>query len=76
MVDYFCNIYASNHEDMKLVLDCIHEKINLSQNRSLTKRVEMQEVKTALFDMEYYKSLGPDGLSPGFVGLLVTELQV
>lgn len=66
MINYFSDLFKSTIGDMKLVLDCINQKITESQNSMLLRRVRQEEVKEALFSMHPEKSPGPDGLNPGF----------
>lgn len=51
---------------MSVVIECLEEKINSIQNEQLVRKVDREEVKTAIFYMKPDKSLGSDDMSPGF----------
>uniref|UniRef100_A0A803Q0U5 Reverse transcriptase domain-containing protein n=1 Tax=Cannabis sativa TaxID=3483 RepID=A0A803Q0U5_CANSA len=47
-------------------IECIQPSITLEQNDNLLQPITEEEVKTAVFQMHPDKSLGPNGMRPGF----------
>lgn len=66
MISYFDSLFQSLDTDWKQVVDCIHPKITEDHNSEILRPVDASEVKGAMFHMHPDKSLGPDGMSPGF----------
>lgn len=66
MVQYFNDIFKSSPWDLEPVLNCIESKVSEAQNENLLRRMCLEEVKMAIFNMYPDKSPGPDGLSPRF----------
>lgn len=66
MVNYFSELFTSVQGDTTPIIDCILSTVTEAQNNGMIRRVSMEEVKTALFDMKPDKSPGPDGMTPGF----------
>lgn len=66
MVNHFKEIFKSYPGNVILVIECLQRKISESQNNLLVRRVTLEEVKAAMFDMKPDKSPGLDGMNPGF----------
>lgn len=66
ITSYFHDLYTPALSNYDPVISCIEPLITDAHNETLSRRVTIQEVKTALFDMKSEKSPGPDGLNPGF----------
>lgn len=66
ITDHFKNIFTSKQGVGTHIIDCLSKKIDHVQNENLIRKVDMQEVKSAIFNMKLDKSPGPDGMSPGF----------
>lgn len=66
VLNYFNNIFQPTSGNVDSVIECIEPKINTTDNVMLNRRISLQEVKEALFDMKPDKSPGPDGLNLGF----------
>jgi len=66
VTSHFSSLFKSSGGLSNCVLDCIESKLSDADNSFLSRRVVLQEVKEALFDMKPDKSRGPDGLNPGF----------
>lgn len=66
VLSYFNNIFSPVGGNQDYVLNCIAPKVSDIDNTMLTRRVLLQEVKDALFEMKPDKSPSPDGLKPGF----------
>lgn len=52
--------------DSTEVIDCVPCKLSVTQNSELLKDITAEEVKTALFQMNLDKALGPDDTKSGF----------
>nr|GMD50581.1 Transposon TX1 uncharacterized [Ipomoea batatas] len=63
---YFNELFNPALGNYDTVINCIQPIITDVHNEAISKRVTIQEVKAALFDMKSEKSPGPDGLNPGF----------
>lgn len=64
--DYFGQLYASTQVIIEDVLECITKRITSNQNSILTRAIDGEEAKQAVFNMHPDKSLGPNSLNPGF----------
>ena len=66
MVNYFTSLFLATNIDYSKVINCVTRLITENQNSDKLAAVQFKEVKAALFSMHPDKSLGPDGMSPGF----------
>nr|GMD47359.1 peroxidase 64 [Ipomoea batatas] len=66
MINYFSNLFQGTLGSLSPVLDNFAKKISHAQNVGLVRSFTIEEIKMALFDMKSEKSLGLDGLLPGF----------
>lgn len=66
MINYFSNLFQGTLGSLSPVLDNFAKKLSHAQNVGLVKSFTIEEIKMALFDMKSEKSLGLDGLLPGF----------
>lgn len=61
---YFENLFTTSHpRDCEEILEGIPKTISETMNANLTKVVENQEIRKALFFMHPHKAPGPDGMS-------------
>lgn len=51
MTEYCRNLFTSTQVNMEEVLDCISPKVDSQQNDFLTKPIEKEEAKQAIFGM-------------------------
>ncbi|XP_060964627.1 uncharacterized protein LOC133033648 [Cannabis sativa] len=66
MLDYFSKIFTAEPGNCNEVLSCVSPRVTEDDNAILTRPIEDQEVKDALFQMHPDKSPGPDGMNPKF----------
>lgn len=64
MINYFVELFTASNTEWEAVTRCMSSKITREQNEEMLAKVEENEVKKALFDMQPDKSLGPDGMNP------------
>ena len=64
---YFQQLFTSSHlTTIDGMLNSVDSLVTLGMNATLLQRYNLEEVKTALFQMHPSKSLGPDGMTPFF----------
>lgn len=64
---FFENLFStSSPTDCEEILESIPKPITETMNRNLTRAVDDQEIKEALFSIHPKKSPGPDGITPLF----------
>lgn len=67
VLDYFENIFHSSGSTMvESFFSSVPSRVSQEQNVSLLRPFQVEEVKSALFDMFPDKAPGPDGMNPGF----------
>lgn len=67
IIKYFKSLYKSNGVNISLhLLNGIPKSVTEEINRSLTRAVSEEEIKSALFAMNPDKAPGPDGMTAGF----------
>ncbi|XP_031116377.1 uncharacterized protein LOC116020030 [Ipomoea triloba] len=67
VLSYFKDIFASNNLDpVDSFTASVLPRVSVSQNETLLRPFEADEVKAALYSMFPDKALGPDGMNPGF----------
>ncbi|XP_031127725.1 uncharacterized protein LOC116029802 [Ipomoea triloba] len=59
-------LFTSSAGEQSPVINCLNPKITNNQNIALLRRFSRDEIKKAMFGMHPDKSLGFDGLNPGF----------
>lgn len=65
--DYFQRLFTTSDPSAGVhTWEGLQRKITDSMNVQLTKPIEDQEIKAALFSMNPHKAPGPDGMSPFF----------
>lgn len=66
MISYFRNLFCSQEacQPISLLLGSV-PKLSDNACSALTKVVSLEEVHTALMDMDAYKALGPDRFQAG-----------
>lgn len=58
--NYFTTLFTLKCLNIEYILDCIEERVSLSQNKDLPSELTINEVKEALFDMNSNKALDHD----------------
>ncbi|XP_019170961.1 PREDICTED: uncharacterized protein LOC109166463 [Ipomoea nil] len=66
VVDYYKQIFTSGGSPGSFNVDTMQSRVTNEQNDELLRPFEPEEVRSALFSMGKDKSLGPDGMNPGF----------
>lgn len=66
MIEYFTELFSASNTNCGSTIDFVSQSVTAEQNEFLLLEIEKSEVKNALFSMHPYKSLGPNGMSPGF----------
>uniref|UniRef100_A0A803QGY6 Reverse transcriptase n=1 Tax=Cannabis sativa TaxID=3483 RepID=A0A803QGY6_CANSA len=67
VADYFNQLFNYEAMEYRVVVECIQLKITEEQNEQMLGDVTVEEIKKkALFQMHPEKSLGLDGMTPGF----------
>ena len=66
-MEYFCNIFqTSNPVNMNAIFHVIDTRVTLEMNQELDKEVTLDEIRSALFQMNPIKAPGPDGMNALF----------
>jgi hypothetical protein len=72
---HFAAHFKASHVDRPGVDNLQFRKLSPLEGGSLTKPFTIDEVKSAVWDCDSYKSPGPDGVNYGFIKDFWTELQ-
>lgn len=64
--DYFVNLFSTSPGDYETVLSSIRPKISAEMNETLFRPFNIDEFKSAIFQMHPDKSPGSDGFNPVF----------
>ncbi|GAU12294.1 hypothetical protein TSUD_142030 [Trifolium subterraneum] len=72
---HFASHFKANNVDRSGVENLHFRQLNPLERGRLTIPFSLEEVKTAVWDCDSYKSPGPDGINFGFIKDLWTEMQ-
>uniref|UniRef100_A0A803QBY9 Reverse transcriptase n=1 Tax=Cannabis sativa TaxID=3483 RepID=A0A803QBY9_CANSA len=66
MIDYFTTLFQASNLSCPEVINCVNSSVLSFLHDELRMAVSEEEVKRAIFQMHPDKSLGSDGMTPGF----------